>query len=437
MGGEIAVKKPLLISDKGKELVLSEMKLLLGSAHHRNIVKFLGFCSHREEMLLALEFASNGSLDHLLFKFDPELRPTMDRVYSTLLENHSNSSTLVEEPLSDGSSSSSSTTQNSGRKELANNGSSSGTNIHLGNEGLPIQRRLTRSRRIQPEDVQSYILSIPSSSCSSSDNGIQIEPDEGPVRATIQEVAAAKEEEDEEGIPIPMITKEDPIETMGKLCPRNNLARQPREKTPLLPPRMTKEAAKNVAKQQQTIEEEANEKSPTTLNDTEEWPVNSTPKDRVVMHRPLHLVLSFHHTINSNIFVYLLYEQIMPEIKVDKERMATNDAKEDFWQAITKLKSLETSFRKSWNDEGNKSSWCEDGFFEQGEKGKYKDQLTNPQDAIFSNNWEGILRKVGVAEDSLLFSEVPLPGLVEQQLPTAEEAVDDGDHGGEWIARGC
>ncbi|XP_028092579.1 putative receptor-like protein kinase At4g00960 [Camellia sinensis] len=44
-GGEIAVKKPLVISEKGKELVLNEMKLLLGSAHHRNI-----------------EFASNGSL---------------------------------------------------------------------------------------------------------------------------------------------------------------------------------------------------------------------------------------------------------------------------------------------------------------------------------------------------------------------------------------
>ncbi|GMP55641.1 hypothetical protein CsSME_00020403 [Camellia sinensis var. sinensis] len=36
-GGEIAVKKPLVISEKGKELVLNEMKLLLGSAHHRNI----------------------------------------------------------------------------------------------------------------------------------------------------------------------------------------------------------------------------------------------------------------------------------------------------------------------------------------------------------------------------------------------------------------
>ncbi|CAL5337203.1 unnamed protein product [Camellia sinensis] len=66
-GREIAVKKPLLISDKGKELVLKEMKLLLRSAHHRNIVEFLGFCSHREEMLLVFEFARYGSLDYLLF----------------------------------------------------------------------------------------------------------------------------------------------------------------------------------------------------------------------------------------------------------------------------------------------------------------------------------------------------------------------------------
>ncbi|GMP55633.1 hypothetical protein CsSME_00020396 [Camellia sinensis var. sinensis] len=65
-GTEIAVKKQLLTSDKGKELVLNEMKLLLGSAHHRNIVKFLDFCSHGEEMLLVFEFARNGSLDYLV-----------------------------------------------------------------------------------------------------------------------------------------------------------------------------------------------------------------------------------------------------------------------------------------------------------------------------------------------------------------------------------
>ncbi|KAI8011880.1 hypothetical protein LOK49_LG06G02421, partial [Camellia lanceoleosa] len=93
---------------------------------------------------------------------------------------------------------------------------------------------------------------------------------------------------------------------------------------------------------------------------------------------------------------------IVPEIKVDKERLAANDAKEDFWQAITKLKSLETSFKKNLNDGGNKSSWCEEGFFEE--------------------------------EDSLLFFEVPLSSLVEQQPPTAKEAVDDGDHGGGSVA---
>ncbi|KAL7192940.1 hypothetical protein ACSBR2_024700 [Camellia fascicularis] len=217
-GREIAVKKPLLISDKGKELVLKEMKLLLRSAHFRNIVEFLGFCSHREEMMLVFEFARNGSLDYLLFnletgrsdalewkqtydiivgvaqgllylhershsanelykegrvsefmdrkliplvvldqvqlcvhirimctEYDPELRPTMGRVYSMLVENHSSSSTLVEESMRDGSSSASSTTQNSGPTELTNNGSSSGADIHLENEGLPKHRRLTRA----------------------------------------------------------------------------------------------------------------------------------------------------------------------------------------------------------------------------------------------------------------------------------------------------
>ncbi|XP_028102123.1 putative receptor-like protein kinase At4g00960 isoform X1 [Camellia sinensis] len=315
----------------------------------------------------------------------PTERPTMGGVHLMLLNNlSSSSSTLVEEPMSDGASSS--TARNS--------------DIHLENKGQHKHRRRSRSRRIQPEDLQSN----PSSSCSSG-NGIQIESEERPVLAAVQEVAAAAE--DEEGIPIPMITKEDPIET-GKLSLKDT-ARQSREKTPLPPAHMTKqtkEAAKKVAKQKQMVEEEPDKKHPTTLNDTEKRPLNSTPEDKV----------------------------IMPEIKVDKERLAADDAKEDFWQAITKLKCLETSFKKSLNDEGNKSSQCKEGFFEEGEEGKYKDQLTNPQDAILTNNWEGISRKVGVAEDSLLFSEVPHPGLVEQQAPTAEEAVDDGDHGGESVA---
>ncbi|GMP55620.1 hypothetical protein CsSME_00020383 [Camellia sinensis var. sinensis] len=47
-------------------------------------------------------------------EYDPELRPTMGHVYSMLSENHSSSSTLVEESMRDGSSSASSTAQNSG-----------------------------------------------------------------------------------------------------------------------------------------------------------------------------------------------------------------------------------------------------------------------------------------------------------------------------------
>ncbi|KAI8018709.1 hypothetical protein LOK49_LG04G01265 [Camellia lanceoleosa] len=48
-------------------------------------------------------------------EYDPELRPTMGRVYSMLSKNHSSSSTLVEEPMRDGSSSASasSTARNS------------------------------------------------------------------------------------------------------------------------------------------------------------------------------------------------------------------------------------------------------------------------------------------------------------------------------------
>ncbi|XP_028116151.1 putative receptor-like protein kinase At4g00960 [Camellia sinensis] len=48
-------------------------------------------------------------------EYDPKLRPTMGHVYSMLSENHSNNSTLVEEPMRDGSSSAatSSTARNS------------------------------------------------------------------------------------------------------------------------------------------------------------------------------------------------------------------------------------------------------------------------------------------------------------------------------------
>ncbi|CAL5337201.1 unnamed protein product [Camellia sinensis] len=81
-------------------------------------------------------------------EYDPELRPTMGHVYSMLSENHSSSSTLVEESMRDGSSSASSTAQNSGPTKLANNGSSSGADIHLENEDLPKHRRLTCARRI-------------------------------------------------------------------------------------------------------------------------------------------------------------------------------------------------------------------------------------------------------------------------------------------------
>ncbi|CAL5392039.1 unnamed protein product [Camellia sinensis] len=105
-------------------------------------------------------------------EYDPELRPTMGCVYSMLSENHSNSSALFEEPMRDGSSSASYIARNSGPTKLANNGSSSRVDIHLENEGLPKHRGLTCARRIQPEDVQSYIPSIPSSSCSSIDGPV-------------------------------------------------------------------------------------------------------------------------------------------------------------------------------------------------------------------------------------------------------------------------
>ncbi|CAL5392040.1 unnamed protein product [Camellia sinensis] len=596
-GRKIAVKKPLVISEKGKKDFMNEAKLLLECANHRNVVKFLGFCSHGEEIMLVFDFSINGNLDNLLFKtgradeldwkrtydiilgiarglrylheeahsviihfdikpanilidenwvpkiadfgtaslfpqdqmdvnisqvagtpgylapecyvygplsvkadtysfgvvvlelisnqknwlsharssngqvlrdkekadalykkgnvlefvdpklassavpdqvrlclqiavmctqYDPQLRPTMGCVSLMLSENHSSSSTLLE-PMRDGSSSS--TAQNSGSIELANNGSS-GPNIHLENEGLPEYRRITRSPLIRPEVVPFFRSSYPSSSCSSG-NGIQIEFEQGPVGAAMQE--------QEEGIPIPIISKEDS-----------------REKTPLPPAYITKEPAsfpepikkrKKVAEQlkptssleptkkrkkvaeQQTVESAA-KKHPFTLTDIEEWAVKSSPKDRVG-NWPLQIIEEFKVDIER------------PENSMlEKTKLAIDDdAEENFLQDSTKLISirkqntqcLEASF-KSLDDEGNKSSWCE-GFIEEGGEGKAKAQLTSLQDVNFMARREVISRKVGVAEDSPLFPQVPLSSLVEQQQPpTAEVAVDDSDHGGGGVA---
>ncbi|CAL5395041.1 unnamed protein product [Camellia sinensis] len=230
-GREIAVKKPLMISDKGKELVLKEMKLLLrndsetgrsdalewkrtydiivgvaqgllylhershsviihcdikptnilidenlvpkiadfGTASlfpqdqtHVNISEATGTRGGANELSKegrVLEFMDQKLVPLVVLdqvqlcihigimctEYDPKLQPTMGHVYSMLSENHSSSSTLVEESMRDGSSSASSIARNSSPTELANYGSSSGADIHLQNEGLPKHRRLTHA----------------------------------------------------------------------------------------------------------------------------------------------------------------------------------------------------------------------------------------------------------------------------------------------------
>ncbi|XP_028054799.1 putative receptor-like protein kinase At4g00960 [Camellia sinensis] len=84
-GRKIAVKKPLVISEKGKKDFMNEAKLLLECANHRNVVKFLGFCSHGEEILLVFDFSINGNLDNLLFKTGRADELDWKRTYDIIL----------------------------------------------------------------------------------------------------------------------------------------------------------------------------------------------------------------------------------------------------------------------------------------------------------------------------------------------------------------
>ncbi|XVE59299.1 hypothetical protein DITRI_Ditri05aG0035000 [Diplodiscus trichospermus] len=71
---EIAVKKVSHESTQGMKEFISEI-VSMGRLRHRNLVRLLGYCRRKKELLLVYDFMPNGSLDKFLFNND---NPTLN-----------------------------------------------------------------------------------------------------------------------------------------------------------------------------------------------------------------------------------------------------------------------------------------------------------------------------------------------------------------------
>ncbi|KAI6673844.1 hypothetical protein NL676_001750 [Syzygium grande] len=66
MDKEVAVKRVSQDSRQGKQEFLAEITTI-GSLHHRNLVKLIGWCYERRELLLVYEYMPNSSLDKYIY----------------------------------------------------------------------------------------------------------------------------------------------------------------------------------------------------------------------------------------------------------------------------------------------------------------------------------------------------------------------------------
>ena len=55
-----------------KQSFLAEVEII-GSIHHLNLVRLVGFCAEKSHRLFVYEYMSNGSLDRWLFHKNPEM----------------------------------------------------------------------------------------------------------------------------------------------------------------------------------------------------------------------------------------------------------------------------------------------------------------------------------------------------------------------------